>query len=499
MADNQTSADDAGAEIEFADPLGVKDPVGCDVNDDGDGVFSQVAAPVKPVDVESGRIGVAKLTLDDDTEKEVNDLAVVVDNPEKHVTAMESYITFRVVTKTTRCEFDCHEFEVRRRYNDFLWLRQRLEETQPTHFVPPLPEKHSLKRLDRFNQDFVKTRMGALQKFLSRVTEHPVLSFNKYFVIFLTAKQSELQAAKKEGSGLISRLADSFHNMSASYMMKNRADEFSSMNDYVNAFGEKLAVLERISQRIVKEQYDFLSELNEWGPVFTLWSNSEDRLQHALAAVAKSIEQCFLAMQALLDQTEMQFYQPLREYMLYIEAMKAVLRRRDAIQVEYEMTLEELNRKKDEKEQVSMSLHSYSLRTAFGKDPEQVKQEKMEKHRQQLDELSRQVEVQRDKMVCHVSVEPTGGGATSKMLSRQVEVLQDKMVCCDSDLISDMERWHKQKRSDFRQLFVQMADRQITYYQKCLEAWENSIPAILKTEKFANINSMRDTANNELE
>ena len=47
-----------------------------------------------------------------------------------------------------------------------------------------------------------------------------------------------------------------------------------------------------------------------------------------------------------------------------------------------------------------------------------------------------------------------------------MEVLQDKMVCCDSDLISDMERWHKQKRSDFRQLFVQMADRQITYYQK---------------------------------
>ena len=40
MADNQTSADDAGAEIEFADPLGVKDPVGCDVNDDGDGVVS---------------------------------------------------------------------------------------------------------------------------------------------------------------------------------------------------------------------------------------------------------------------------------------------------------------------------------------------------------------------------------------------------------------------------------------------------------------------------
>ena len=51
-------------------------------------------------------------------------------------------------------------------------------------------------------------------------------------------------------------------------------------------------------------------------------------------------------------------------------------------------------------------------------------------------------------------------------LSHQVEVLQDKMVCCDSDLVADMDRWNKQKRADFKQLFVRMADRQITYYQK---------------------------------
>ena len=43
-------------------------------------------------------------------------------------------------------------------------------------------------------------------------------------------------------------------------MMKNRGDEFSAMNDYVNAFGEKLAVLERISQRIVREQYGKIND-----------------------------------------------------------------------------------------------------------------------------------------------------------------------------------------------------------------------------------------------
>ena len=57
------------------------------------------------------------------------------------------------------------------------------------YVLQPLPEKHSLKRLAHFNQDFVKTRMLALQLFLNRIADHPVLSFNKNFQMFLTAKQ----------------------------------------------------------------------------------------------------------------------------------------------------------------------------------------------------------------------------------------------------------------------------------------------------------------------
>ena len=65
----------------------------------------------------------------------------------------------------------------------------------------------------------------------------------------------EFQAAKKEGSGFMSRWADSFHNMSASYMMKNRHAEYGAMNDYIHTFSDKLGVLDRISQRILKERY----------------------------------------------------------------------------------------------------------------------------------------------------------------------------------------------------------------------------------------------------
>ena len=38
-------------------------------------------------------------------------------------------------------------------------------------------------------------------------------------------------------------------------MMKNRADDFTDMTDYVQTFGEKLGVIDRISTRILKEHY----------------------------------------------------------------------------------------------------------------------------------------------------------------------------------------------------------------------------------------------------
>ena len=59
----------------------------------------------------------------------------------------------------------------------------------------------------------------------------------------------------------MSRMADSFHNISASYMMKNRGQEFVVMEDYMKSFGEKLAALDRISQRILKEEYGMFNFL----------------------------------------------------------------------------------------------------------------------------------------------------------------------------------------------------------------------------------------------
>ncbi|CAK6984318.1 sorting nexin-7 isoform X2, partial [Scomber scombrus] len=117
--------------------------------------------------------------LEEDEEPQdanTKDLFITVDNPESHVTAIETFIMYRVVTKTTRSEFDSSEYEVRRRYQDFLWLRSRLEESHPTLIVHPLPEKFVMKGMvERFNDDFIETRKKALHRFVNKISEHPIL------------------------------------------------------------------------------------------------------------------------------------------------------------------------------------------------------------------------------------------------------------------------------------------------------------------------------------
>lgn len=63
-------------------------------------------------------------------------LAIKVDNPQKVLDTLETYITFRITTKVTRLGFTENEYIVRRRYNDFVWLREKLIDVYPFNIVP---------------------------------------------------------------------------------------------------------------------------------------------------------------------------------------------------------------------------------------------------------------------------------------------------------------------------------------------------------------------------
>lgn len=89
-------------------------------------------------------------------------------------------------------------------------------------------------------------------------------------------------------------------------------------------------------------------ELHQLHPIFTLWATTEPELAPILLAMAKAIETNADAHQKLLDSVPCEE----KEYVAYIEAVKDALNRRDTMQVEYEMTVDDLAKRRLEKDQV---------------------------------------------------------------------------------------------------------------------------------------------------
>uniref|UniRef100_A0A8D1QEJ5 Sorting nexin-30 n=1 Tax=Sus scrofa TaxID=9823 RepID=A0A8D1QEJ5_PIG len=322
-----------------------------------------------------------RLQLDDDIDGETRDLFVTVDDPKKHVCTMETYITYRITTK-------------------------------------PLPEKFVVKGVvDRFSEEFVETRRKALDKFLKRITDHPVLSFNEHFNVFLTAK--DLNVYKKQGMALLSRVGESVKHVTGGYKLRSRPLEFAAIGEYLDTFALKLGTIDRIAQRIIKEEIEYLVELREYGPVYSTWSALEGELAEPLEGVSACIGNCSTALEELTDDMTEDFLPVLREYILYSDSMKSVLKKRDQVQAEYEAKLEAVALRKEERPKVPAD----------------------------------------------------------------VEKCQDRMECFNADLKADMERWQNNKRQDFRQLLMGMADKNIQYYEKCLMAWESIIPLLQEKQE----------------
>ncbi|CAL9687261.1 unnamed protein product [Knipowitschia caucasica] len=337
------------------------------------------------------------------------DLFITVDNPESHVTAIETFIIYRVLTRTTRPDFDSSEVEVRRRYQEFCWLRSSLEESHPTLIIPPLPEKFVMKGMvERFNEDFIETRKRALQRFLHKISVHPVLSHTAPLKAFLTAQ--DLSPHKKQGPGLFSRMGDTVRSMAQTVRgVKGRSEEFSSLQDYGDQFSSTISSVDKVTQRIVREQREYLDELQQYSPTYSQWAELEEAgLSEAMRGVARSLEQCTAETEGQVQELSEVLIPLLHECVLSADTLKTVLRRRDNIQADFELKKQNLATRKV--------------------DPEALQEE--------------------------------------------VDLLAERVEQANEALRSDWDLWRSSLRSEVRAALVSTADRKLQSYEKCLAVWE---------------------------
>ncbi|XP_041984431.1 sorting nexin-2 [Aricia agestis] len=152
-----------------------------------------------------------------------NNIIITVTEPQKIGEGMmSSYVAYRVLTKTNMPIFSKQEFAVLRRFSDFLGLHEKLTEKylRSGRIIPPAPEKSivgttKLKMTStpsteaangsnmaaNVQSQFVERRRAALERFLNRVAQHPVLCIDPDFRKFL---ESDTELPKATSTSALS-------------------------------------------------------------------------------------------------------------------------------------------------------------------------------------------------------------------------------------------------------------------------------------------------------
>ena len=79
---------------------------------------------------------------------------------------------------------------------------------------------------------------------------------------------------KRQGLALLTKVGESVKNVAGGYKLRARPPEFCAMGEYLDTFSQKLGTIDRIAQRILREQSG-IQKMNLFSLFWTLTINAE--------------------------------------------------------------------------------------------------------------------------------------------------------------------------------------------------------------------------------
>ena len=209
------------------------------------------------------------LLIDETPITKEKEIAIIVSDPQVEKSGFifsYSYSTYLISTFPLN-------LQVRRQFNDFIWLYDYLKSRFVNCVVPPL-----FKKKDNVDNDKMNERVYYIDKFLNGICQHPILKNSKIFYSFLSTKNSKefikvkaqyekiqppseiqnLQSLKGELNILISAKNETYFNNIKSKLNSQETlyiDLFSHYRNVLNNFSQITKEMNEISN-IWKQLYN---------------------------------------------------------------------------------------------------------------------------------------------------------------------------------------------------------------------------------------------------
>ncbi|XP_022669913.1 sorting nexin-2-like isoform X2 [Varroa destructor] len=188
-----------------------------------------------------------------------------VSQPTKVGDGMSAYLVYKIITKTNLGFFKKGDFTVSRRFSDFLGLYEKLVEKHLAagRIVPPAPEKNvvgmtkvKMGKEEVATDEFVERRRCQLERFLRRVSRHPVLVADPDFREFLELEgdlPKSTHTSALSGAGvikLISRVGDTVNKIT--YKMDENDSSIQRPEFHLQWFEDKTVFIDNLDIQLRK-------------------------------------------------------------------------------------------------------------------------------------------------------------------------------------------------------------------------------------------------------
>ncbi|KAH8682410.1 hypothetical protein BX600DRAFT_506009 [Xylariales sp. PMI_506] len=392
-------------------------------------------------------------------------LDCIVSEPRKESDGTkDAFVSYLVKTNSTFPSFQKPQFSSRRRFTDFVFLYKTLSRDYPACAVPPLPDKQRMEyvRGDRFGPDFTHRRAFSLQRFLSRLTLHPILRRAPILHTFLespdwnaTMKSRSARAsvtAEPGTGGVFDNFADTFIN---AFTKVNKADKrFIEVREKADKLDEDLGHVEKVVARVVRREADLETDMRDLAEQFQKLITLEPGVEPAVHAFAASIEDAATGLRHLKDHTDQDYLGSLRDMGAYSVALKNLLKAREQKQLDHEQLTEYLNKSTVERDSLASGYGASSagsfirskIEDVRGVDHEASRRERLRKLEIRIDELT--TEAERAKK-------------TSEMF--------------DEEVVKEVVDFEQIKRIEMKNQFGGFAAAHVEFYGGLIDVWERYV------------------------
>jgi sorting nexin-4 len=317
-------------------------------------------------------------------------------------------------------------------------------------------------RGDRFSADFTSRRAHSLERFIKRLTLHPVLRRATLLTLFLETSDWNatmrnrpsrgMSASSEPSSGsVLETWTDSFLN---AFSKPHKTDKrFVEVRERSDKLDDDLGTVSKTVARVARRESDLESDYAELAVQFQKLAQLEPSVEHELTMFANCIENTSQGWKAVRDHTEQDYLGSLRDMEAYCSSLKGLLKTREQKQLDFEGLMDYQTKAVTERDNLASNANMGAsgfirakLEDVRGVDHEASRRERVRKLEVQIRRLQDEVE---------------GAKKTSEAF--------------DEEVVKEVSDFERIKAVEFRDTLGGLADANCAFFKGTIDTWEKFI------------------------